>query len=342
MQHPADIARAIGGAQAQDERAGTLAFRARSRRLTAADVTRAREEERSLVRTWAMRSTVHLLAADDLPWLLPFFEPAMEANSRLRLEQLGMPAAKQERGLEALRRALEAEGVLARADVVERLRGARVALDERTRFHMFRLATVTGIAVQGPHVGAQPSLALARNWLGERPAHDRDAALAELARRYLAAFGPATEADFAGWAGLGLRDVRSALGLIAAELTELRLGERPAWTLKRRARRTPAGPIVRLLPAFDTYLMGYRDRDFFVAPELWPEIGPGGGVLRATIVRDGVALGTWRSPRIAGAIRVELAPFRKLDRETIAAIEAEVTDIGRFEGAAVLVSLPAK
>ena len=75
---PAEIARAIAGAQAQDVYAGPLTFRSRSRKLTAADIKRARTEERSLLRTWVMRMTIHLIPTDDAGWWLPLFEPDIE------------------------------------------------------------------------------------------------------------------------------------------------------------------------------------------------------------------------------------------------------------------------
>src|SRR5829696_309205 len=94
---PASIARAIGGAQAQDVYAGPLQFRSRSRSLTAEDIRRARTEERSLLRTWVMRMTIHLIPTEDAGWWLPLFEPSMERWSRRRLEQLGMPARSVEK-----------------------------------------------------------------------------------------------------------------------------------------------------------------------------------------------------------------------------------------------------
>jgi Winged helix DNA-binding domain len=123
------------------------------------------------------------------------------------------------------------------------------------------------------------------------------------------------------------------LGLagVGDEVNELRIGGEAAWTLKGTARR-PRGPIVRLLPAWDTYLMGHRDRGFLAEGARWRRIMPGGGILRPTIVVDGVAVGTWRSRRAGRAIRVEPDPFAPLDAATAEAIEAEVADVGRFEG----------
>jgi hypothetical protein len=328
---PADIARAIGGAQAQDERAGRLAFRARSARLTAADVDRARNEERSLVRTWAMRKTMHLLPSEDVGWLVPLFEPIMISESRRRLAQLGIEPRAQERALREIARALESGGPTGRSALVEQLERRGIAINDQTRVHVFRLAVASGIACQGPDIEGGSSLVLERDWLGPRPRHDREAALAELARRYIGAFGPATEADFAGWSGLARRGVRAALASVAGELTEVRLGDDRGWVRRGGSRRARDG-LVRLLPAWDTYLMGHRDRAFIAEPPNWRRIMPGGGILRATIVADGRGVGTWGMRRERTALRVELKPFARLDPAMTGAIEDEVADIGRFEG----------
>jgi DNA glycosylase AlkZ-like len=328
---PADIARRVGGIQAQDPRAGRLGLRVRSRTLRAADVDRARTDERSILRTWAMRNTMHLIASEDAPWLLPLFESGLVAESRRRLGQLGLDPPAQARALEAMRRALTNDGYLGRTELVERLQPLGIEIDAPRRVHLFRLAVAEGVACLGPDRDSETMLALAREWLGERAAQDREGSLAELARRYLRAFGPATEVDFAGWAGLGLTDVRSALSRIGPEIAETRIGGARAWTL-RRAARPPRGRIVRLLPAFDNYLMGHRDRDFIAQPVGWRRIMPGGGLLRPAILVDGVAVGTWSMRRGGGALEVALEPFAELGAETMAAIHAEVTDIGRFEG----------
>jgi hypothetical protein len=329
--HPADVARAICGAQAQDLAAGRLAFRARNPHLRAADVDRARTEERSLLRTWAMRGTMHLIATEDAAWLVPLFERAFADNSSRRLVQLGIDLHTQDRGLREVRKVLEADGPLTRSDLVERLSRKGIALDSSTRLHLFRLAIARGIACLGPDAGSQTCLVLARDWLAKRPAHRRDAALHELGRRYLRAFGPATEADFAGWAGLGLREIRSALAGIGDELIEVRLGDATAFRLRGSARR-PRRTIVRLLPAWDTYLMGHRDRGFIAEAVRWRRIMPGGGILRPTIVVDGVAAGTWRLRRAGSALQVEAHPFAELDPPLAKAIAAEAVDVGRFEG----------
>jgi hypothetical protein len=337
---PAEIAREIAGAQAQDVYAGPLQFRARSRRLTAADIKRARTEDRSLLRTWVMRMTIHLIPADDAGWWLPLFEPSMERWSRRRLEQLGMPARSVEKSLRVIAKALD-DGPITRTEARERVTEAGIELRSQTDpqrsqtgQHIIGLAVLSGLAVLGPDRGSQSMLIRREDWLGKRPPFDRDRALAELARRYLGAFGPATDRDFAYWAGLPLRDVRAGLERIARELDQVRVGEETMLILRGALPRAPAKRQVRMLGNFDTYLLGWKDRAFAVSNEHAAHVKEGGGGwIRPVIVRDGVVVGGWRSSRKDGKLEITLNLDREMRSEIFDAIEAEIADIARFEGA---------
>jgi hypothetical protein len=333
MRDPVELARAIAGAQAQDIYAGPLSFRSRSRRLTAADVERARTEECSLLRTWVMRMTIHLIPADDAGWMLPLFEPGIEAWSRRRLEQFGMPRQRQDKALKAIERALTEEGPLTRPEAAERVVAAGIELKRETRLHVAMLAVTSGISCLGPDRGASSCLVLRHDWLAEPPRFDREAALAELSRRYLGAFGPASERDFAYWSGLALGEVRTGLGQISAEIEESDLGGETLLTLKKGRRRLPPPGVVRMLGAFDTYMLGYRDRGFAVtaAEDAAVIKEGGGGWIWPVIVQDGTVIGGWRSKRSKGGLEVELRPLRRFDDTVRTAIEAEIEDIARFE-----------
>jgi hypothetical protein len=333
MRDPAEVAKAIVGAQAQDVYAGPLTFRSRSRRLTAADIDRARTEERSLLRTWVMRMTIHLIPTEDAGWLLPLFEPAIDKWSRRRLEQLGMPASSRDKALQVVKLALEKEGPLTRPEIAERIAAAGIELYSSTRLHLALVAVTSGIACLGPDRGSSTCLVLRDDWIAPPRSFDRDAALAELSRRYLRAFGPATERDFAYWSGLGLREVRAGLAAIASELTESRLGDETMLSMKGTRRRLAPRGQVRLLGAFDTYMLGYRGRDFAVPPEAMAAVKEGGGGwVRPVIVRDGVVIGGWRSTRSGGEIEISLNLLKPPSAVVRKAIDAEVADIARFEG----------
>lgn len=202
------------------------------------------------------------------------------------------------------------------------------------KYHLIRLATLSGAVCLGPDRGRESQLVLVRDWIGEQsPVGDRENGLAELARRYIAAFAPATERDFAHWSGLSLTDCRRGLTRIAAELDEVRIGDDVALVLRSGRARSPRRPLVRLLGGFDTYLMGYASRDHAVTPENGRRILPGGGILRPTVCVDGRFVGTWSSKRSGSRLEISIEPFDELDPSWSEAIAAEIDDIDRFEAA---------
>jgi hypothetical protein len=324
--HPADVARLAGPIQAQEPRAAKLAFRARARGLTAADVDRARTEERSLQRAWMMRKTIHLIPAEDTGWIVPLFAPTIVRWSRKRLADFGLDRNGQERAMSLLHDAVDADGPLTRPQLRERLESAGFDTAPQFAVHLWLLATLDGSLCLGPDRGGQTCLVRTEDWLGRLDSRPRDESLAELARRYLRAYGPADERDLARWAGLPLRETGLAFERIAAELE-------PAGDLFTlgRAPRAPRSPVVRLLGAFDNYNMGYADRAFAVAAEHVKQMLPGGGIVRPTITVDGRFAGTWASKRSGKRLAVTIEPFAPLEPAIEEAIAAEVADIGRFE-----------
>jgi uncharacterized protein YcaQ len=330
---PAQIARSIAGAQAQDVYAGPLTFRSRSRKLTAADIERARTEDRTLLRTWVMRTTVHLIPTEDAGWWLPIFEPRIEKWSRRRLSQLGMPAGQENKALRVIAEALAGEGPLTRPELAERVVQAGIKLNENTRLHVIGLAVTSGIACLGPDRGKTTCLVRREDWLGKPPPFDRDRALAELARLYIRAFAPATDRDFAYWSGLPLRDVRAGLESISKEIEEVQVGEETMLAPRSGLPRLPVTGQVRMLGNFDTYLLGWKDRGFSVASEHALHVKEGGGGwIRPVILEDGIVVGGWRSSRKNGRLEITLN-LPKGERERLRGkIDAEVADIARFEG----------
>lgn len=327
-----EIVRHLLAVQAQDLAAGRRALRARSAGLMAADVHAALSDDRALVVAWLCRGTLHLVCADDYPWLLALTAPARLASNRRRLHQEGVVPNDAERAVAIIERALHDEGPLGRADLAERIAAAGgIRTEGQAMPHLLMLAALRGIAVLGPLRGGEHAYVHARAWLGPPPpAAPREQALAELARRYLAAHGPASEADLAAWAGLPLRDARAGLAAIAGELAQ------PADGLVDLARRprTPRRVPPRLLPAYDPYLLGWRDRSFAVAAEHARAVHPGGGMLRAVATSDGLAVGTWTARRRGARLAVAIEPFAALPEDVDAALQREAADLARFEGAA--------
>jgi hypothetical protein len=321
LKRPVDVAERLLAVQGQDPRGARLAVRARTAGLTAADVDRELTEERSLLITWLNRGTLHLIRSEDYPLLQSLTTPPLLTSCTRRLRQEGVSETAAERGMRTIERALADEGPLTGAQLKERLEAAKVPIARQAFIHLMFLSALRGISVRGPMVGKQHSYALVRDWLGPQPAApDRDAALAELARRYLVGHGPADDRDLARWAGLPLRDARAALAAIASQLVEHGDG------LVDLAKRPPAEPHPppRLLGAFDPLLLGWTSRDEVVGPhKMLVTIN---GIFRPFALVDGRAVATWR---YAGG-KVAIEPFGKITRRATAALEVDARAVEEF------------
>lgn len=325
---PADVVRHLVGIQAQERMAAELGIRARSRRITLQDVERARLEERSIVRAWALRGTIHLDSAEDLGWLVPLTAEPSRPRSHRRLGQEGVAAGTVERALGLIREMLASDGPLTRPEIAERLRRRRVPAEGQAIHHLTWLAASDGTVCFGPTRSGRPTFVLVRDWIGRAPALDRDRALAELASRYLAAHGPSEPGDLAYWSGLGANDVRRAWDLIADRLTEVETAGPTLWRLSRR--RAEAGSrLVRLLPMFDEYLLGWRSRDLVLPERHRRVVVPGGGVIHQSVVADGTVRGTWSVEAVPEKLVVTVRPFAGLGGYR-RSLPAEAEDVGRF------------
>jgi hypothetical protein len=320
----ADAAALICGLQAQDVAAARLAVRARSANLTDDEVRTAIDSDRTVVRTWLMRNTIHLVPATDVRWLMALLGPMIHRRfASKRWPELGLTADLRDRIAAAAEEILK-DGPLNRHEVVAALveRGIKLTAYGQEPAHIMVFLSTLGLVC---HADGD-RFVLVSQWLPRAPAGPRgDEALAEFARRYFRAYSPATGADFTAWSGL---PSRQAIALIRDELTPVGAG----FALGEVAE--PRG--LRLLGGFDNYLLGHRNRDHIVDAAVRDEIYVG-GTIRPVVVHDGRAIGRWRiarPSRKADPAVVEVRLFRRSTGAVRAAIDAEVADLGRFLGIA--------
>lgn len=283
-----------------------------------------------------MRGTLHLVAAEDLGWMLSLFGPVFsKANRRRRLE-LGLDDKTSDKAAQMIDEILAASGPLTRAGLAEQLDAHHIPTAGQAIAHAVGYAALQGILCFGPDRNGKPTYARLDDWIKRPPTPPQDEALTELARRYLNAYGPATTADLASWSGLPMPQVRQAWESIADELLEVEIDGRPAWMLQAHAgwleERPPQAqdPIVRLLPAFDTYLLGYQSRDFMLDPAYARRVHPGGGLIRPTLLVDGRIMGTWKTNKQRDHLEVAVEPFETLATAVRDGVEEEVKDLSRF------------
>jgi hypothetical protein len=325
--------RAVVAVQGQAAMPARLAVRARTTGVTAADVDRA-VADRAVVRTWAMRGTLHLLAADDVAWVRGLLGPVFDRAGARRRAQLGLTDAVCAAGLAAIEQVLTGTEPLIRADLVARIAEHGVRLDPKSQApaHLLMHAANQGLICRGPDAAKdEPTYVLLADWLGPAAVNrfpDRADALAVLARGYRAGYAPATAADYATWSGLSRTEAKQAFAAVDA----VEVGTADGLAL------VPAGPVAsaeprpRLLGHFDALLLGYRDRALVLDPEHAKQVQAGGGFIQPTVLVDGRVAGTWRLERSARRITVGLEPFTRLPAAARDALRAEAEDIGRFLG----------
>jgi winged helix DNA-binding protein len=317
----AAVAERLLAIQAQDPRGARLAIRARSSGLDSSAIDRELTDERSLVITTLNRGTLHLVRAEDYPLLQSLTTPPLMTANATRLAQTGVDPDTAARGIDLIDRAIAEEGPLTRAALRDRLQRAGIPNLEHSLVHLIFGAAIRGHIVRGPMIGRQHAFVRVADWLPSSSAPPRGAALAELARRYLAGHGPAEAGDLARWAGLPLRDARAGLEAIARELRQL-----PGSLVDLAARgRSARLPAPRLLGPFEPLLLGWRSRDDVLGGSASKVVS--GGVFRGFALVEGRAAATWGLSEARG---VEIKPFTGLDPDVMAALERDGEAVRQF------------
>ena len=292
---PEEVARHMVAMQAQDYEGGLWSLGLRTKKSTRADVEQA-IRNRKIIRTWPMRGTLHVVHADDVWWLLDLLAPrATAAAASRRVNQLGLTDEIVAEAEMVLRSELKGGKSIARGKVVELLaanvRGIKI--DTQHTQHLMRNFGERGVICFGPHEGKQPTFVLLEEWVPRRETKPHSEALAELAKRYFTSHGPASLKDFVGWGKMTMIDARTGLEAAKKDLTEVSIeGE----TYYCAPNLVPAKPSsILLLPGFDEYLLGYKNRDAILLKEHAGKVVPGGnGMFLATVLEDGQVIGLWK------------------------------------------------
>jgi hypothetical protein len=286
-----------------------------------------------IVRSWPLRGTLHLVAGEDLRWLLALTAPRATASAAGRRASLGITEDDVEKAREIARSALSGRRVLTRDALLATFDAAGVSTLGQRGYHLLWYLAQTGTLVLGATVGRKQTFALLDEWVPQPRRLDGDEALGELALRYFRSHGPATAADLARWSGVTVGEVRRGIGICGTKLTTLELDGVTYHLAPETLEVAPPTARVHLLPSFDEYLLGYGDRTAALAREHSEAIVPGGnGMFKPTIVVDGEVVGTWKRTLRSREIVIEAAPFARLPSTVREGLAKAVQAYGWFTG----------
>jgi len=333
-----DVSRVAGdmaGVQAQLMSAAQMSLWARSRGLRVRDIERALWQDRTLAKAWCMRGTVHLVPSEDLAVYARGCSRRAERSTGWMIRE-GLPARLIDPIIDAIARSLERP--LTRKELADRV---CASVGEKARpwvehswGGILHLACMRAVCCTGPSRGNEVTFVRPDVWLPNWRDMDVENAELELLRHYLHAFGPAGVGDFAIWTYMKVADARDIWARIEPELAPVSVGGRAGWVLRKdlssleRARIDR--PLVRLLPHFDAFLLGHKDKGHLVDARHYKRVYRKAGWLSPVVLVDGRVAGVWSRARRARRLDVRVEPFLKLPRDVHDAVESEASDLARF------------
>lgn len=310
LHSPHEVARQLGALQAQDYHQAIWAVGARLNSGTVSAVEKS-IADREILQTWSMRGTIHFVPAEDAGWMVKLLAPRVMARDQRRLEQLELSLGIIEQAKEIIRRALQGGGRFTRSALMAVLEGAGIGTSGQRGYHILWHAAQSGLICLGPREGKEQTFVLLDEWQPAPRDLCGEEALAELAGRYFTGHGPATEHDFAWWAGLTLKEARLGIQAAGSRLISEASAGRTYWTAAAsRFEAVDERPAVCLLPGFDEYLLGYKDRQDVLRPEYANAVVPGGnGVFKPMVVIDGQVAGIWKRTAAPNRVDVDIQLF---------------------------------
>jgi len=299
-----------------------------------------------LIRTHLLRPTWHLAAAPDVRWLLDLSAPQIKARAASRDRQLELTEAVYARSNRLMERALRDGAELTRDEIVQRLRDARIPVDENRASHLLMRAELECILCSGASRGGTLTYAPFDHRVPASAPVPREEALAALASRYFASRGPATVEDFTWWSGLSARDARRAVESVKASLEVVETGDRSFFGAAVRAAGRASsgrgrgngdgkgnGDGVHLLPAYDEFVISYADRQAILARVHVKKAISDNGIFYPTIVADGQVVGVWTRRKLdAGSTVVQASLFGRPGAAVRAGISRCVKRLSEFWG----------
>ena len=328
------VVHALGAVQAQDYEGAKWALSMRTTGLSDESIEREFADGR-ILRTHVLRPTWHFVDPEDIRWMLALTGPNVVKRMATYDRQLEISEADFRRSNAALTKALRDGAHLTRAELKDVLSRAKVGpLGVQRAAHILMRAELDAVICSGPRRGKQFTYALLDDRVPPTPEKVRDEALLELTRRYFRTRSPATAQDFSWWSGLTMPDVRRGIDLAGTELEQVTIDDKAYWSAGVSTAR-PA-PSAHLLPNYDEFFIGYRDRSAIGHRVASVTSVTGWGSFIAHVVAvDGQLVGGWKRLPGRGKVTLRFTLVATLSGAERARVLGEARRFGAFAGLSV-------
>lgn len=330
---PTRVVEELGAVQAQDYGGGLWALALRLRGEREVEVERAFDQG-EILRTHVLRPTWHFVTPQDIGWMLELTAPRVHAFNRTMYRKMGVDADLVRASQRAMRKALQGERYLTRTELAKALTGHGILTGDGIRLGLLMMhAELDGLICSGPRRGKQHTYALVQERAPQVKKVGREQALYELAKRYFSTRGPATAQDFAWWSGLTLTEARKGFDMVRREMQTEQV-EKQLYAFPAPAPVPPKrSPTALLLPNYDEYFIGYRDRSAIGervrehAPEELNRALSG-----HVLVVDGQLVGGWKRTLNRTRVTVEIHRLVSLSQAEERAVESAAGQYAKFLG----------
>jgi hypothetical protein len=303
LKSPEEVVVFMGAVQAQDYAGAKWSVGLRLPGGTDADVGQALADG-TIVRTWAVRGTLHFVAGRDIHWLLAIVAPHVIKGNIRRYRELGLDPGTLVRSNEALSDALQRGIELDRRALLAFLEENGINTEGQRFAYMLQRASLDGIICQVGMRRNNPVFARIDDWLPKAGLSGSPGGVGELAHRYFTSRGPATLQDFVWWSGLPVMDARAALESVKSEFATETIDGKTFWRTRDPPPAPEDPPAAYLLPGYDEYLLSYRDRSASLERIGGAMPAPTNGAPVPTMITGGYVVGTWKHTMVRGSVAV--------------------------------------
>jgi hypothetical protein len=326
----------MGAIQAQDYPMSRWAIGLRIRKATDQQIE-ASLNNGDLLRTHVLRPTWHIVTSADIRWMVELTAPHILKSMRSRHKQLGLTTAIIDKSNRIIENALSNGYHATREELVNLLDKAKIKNEDNRAAHLLAHAELECLICSGKSRGHRQTYALFSERVPNAQSMSKEDALTTLARRYFQSHGPANLNDFAWWSGLSITDAKHAIEAIKSDLhTEVVAGNQYLfWNAPTSIKDEPS---LYLLPAYDEFLISYKDRSPSVPLNKQPVTISSNGIFYPLIVLDSQVIGIWRRTKKSNKILLETTFFSKPKKSIRPMIALAVKKYEEFLGQKITVT----
>jgi hypothetical protein len=289
-------------------------------------------EKREIVRTWPQRGTLHFVPAENARWLVDMSGPRIIARAQKRHEDLKLDNDTLNMSKDILSKALRGGRSLTRPKMLELLEAEGISTKGGRGYHILWNAAQTGLIYLGPMEAKQQTFALIEDLQVKQEELSGEEAITKHVKYYINSHGPASMQDFMWWSGAKAVDAKKALETNESNLKSIIVEGKEYWMGKAKPDVSNL-PEAILLPAFDEYIVGYKDRSAQMKHDYQKQVIAGrNGMFSPTVVLGGQVVGSWKRQIKKDHVIIQVTPFQKLALPAKNSIKVAAEKYGQFLG----------